>query len=261
MANPNDQRQKSNWRLMILEAKKRVLALSAHAADFCSRAGGTIAKYVEAGHFVRILGLTYGERGESPDFWSQNPDADVEEAKMIRKEESSTAAGILGAEVRFKDWDDYPLIFSKERLVELTEEIREANPDIILTHWPKAPYNQDHLYTTDAVIRACSMAAAAGLKTAHPKKNPWPIIYFFEAGVPYTEFEGFLPDTYIDITSVFEKKLAALKALKSQKNTADWYTGYAKQRAHQARTFSGNPNIQYAEAFARYRPQVFEFFP
>lgn len=243
-----------------MEAKKRVLVVSAHAADFCSRAGGTIAKYVEAGHFVRILGLTFGERGESPDFWSQNQGAGLEDAKAARKQEASAAAGILGAEVRFKDWGDYPLVFTKEMLVELADEIRDANPDLILTHWPKAPYNQDHQYTTDAVIRSCGLAAAAGLKTAHPVKR-WPIIYFFEAGVPYTEFEGFLPDTYIDITSTFEKKLAALKTLKSQSQLADWYTGYARQRAHQARTFSGNMSIQYAEAFARYRPQVFEFFP
>jgi 4-oxalomesaconate hydratase len=237
-----------------------MLVVSAHAADFCSRAGGTIAKYASAGASVRILGLTCGERGESPDFWRQQPDATLEMAKETRITESTAAASALGAEIRFKDWGDYPLIFDKERLVELAEEIRSATPDVILTHWPSAPYNQDHAYTTDAVIRACGLAAAAGLKTAHPSMR-WPVIYFFEAGVPYTEFEGFLPDTYIDITGAFEKKLQALRLLKSQSQLPDWYSGYALQRAHQARTFSGNPDIKYAEAFKRYRPLVTEFFP
>jgi len=40
-----------------MQQPKRVLVVSAHAADFCSRAGGTIAKYVNAGHVVRILSL------------------------------------------------------------------------------------------------------------------------------------------------------------------------------------------------------------
>ena len=79
--------------------------------------------------------------------------------------------------------------------------------------------------------------------------------------MPYTEFEEFRPDTYIDITAVFDQKLRAMQALESQPFLANWYTGYALQRAHQARTFSGNQNIRYAEAFARYRPMVPEFLP
>ncbi|MCL4535924.1 MAG: PIG-L family deacetylase [Bacteroidetes bacterium] len=243
-----------------MEAKKRVLVVSAHAADFCSRAGGTIAKYASAGSFVRILGLTFGEQGESADFWRANPGASIEDAKTTRKEESSRAAAILGAEIRFKDWGDYPLIIGKERLIELADEIRDAAPDIILTHWPKAPFNQDHAYATDAVIRACGLANAAGLKTDHPPRR-WPAIYFFEAGVPWTEFEEFRPDTYIDITEVFDQKLRALRELKSQQQLPEWYTNYALQRGLQARSFSGNMEIKHAEAFARYRGWVGQYFP
>ena len=42
-----------------------VLVFSAHAADFVWRAGGAIALYASRGHRVRILCLSYGERGES----------------------------------------------------------------------------------------------------------------------------------------------------------------------------------------------------
>jgi len=45
--------------------RPRVMVFSAHAADFCSRAGGTILNYVRAGSKVRVIDLTYGERGES----------------------------------------------------------------------------------------------------------------------------------------------------------------------------------------------------
>ena len=43
--------------------------VSAHAADFVWRAGGAIALYAERGYRVRILCLSYGERGESERLW------------------------------------------------------------------------------------------------------------------------------------------------------------------------------------------------
>jgi 4-oxalomesaconate hydratase len=44
---------------------KSILVVSAHAADFVWRAGGAIALYASRGYKVRILCLSYGERGES----------------------------------------------------------------------------------------------------------------------------------------------------------------------------------------------------
>ena len=44
---------------------KAILVVSAHAADFVWRAGGAIAVYASRGYRVRILCLSYGERGEA----------------------------------------------------------------------------------------------------------------------------------------------------------------------------------------------------
>ena len=44
---------------------KTILVVSAHAADFVWRAGGAVALYASRGYKVRILCLSYGERGES----------------------------------------------------------------------------------------------------------------------------------------------------------------------------------------------------
>src|ERR1035437_10886499 len=43
----------------------RILAVSAHPADFCSRAGGTLIKHVAAGSKVKVIWLTQGESDES----------------------------------------------------------------------------------------------------------------------------------------------------------------------------------------------------
>lgn len=43
----------------------RLLVFSAHSADFCLRAGGTLARCVRDRGEARIVSLTYGERSES----------------------------------------------------------------------------------------------------------------------------------------------------------------------------------------------------
>ena len=48
-----------------------ILVVSAHAADFVWRAGGAIALYAERGYHVRIVCLSFGERGESAKMWRQ----------------------------------------------------------------------------------------------------------------------------------------------------------------------------------------------
>jgi 4-oxalomesaconate hydratase len=52
-----------------MQQMKTTLVISAHAADFCSRAGGTITKLVRLGESVHVIDLTMGERGESEEFW------------------------------------------------------------------------------------------------------------------------------------------------------------------------------------------------
>src|SRR3954468_15792690 len=93
--------------------QKNILVVSAHAADFVWRAGGAIALYASRGYRVRILCLSFGERGESQGAWKQ-PDMTIDRVKQIRCAESTRAAEILGAEIRFFDSGDYPLRASEE---------------------------------------------------------------------------------------------------------------------------------------------------
>src|SRR5579871_3518479 len=96
-------------------ADKSILVVSAHAADFVWRAGGAIALYASRGYRVRILCLSFGERGESQGAWKQ-PGMTIERVKEIRRAESAKAAGILGAEIRFFDSGDYPILPSQETI-------------------------------------------------------------------------------------------------------------------------------------------------
>src|SRR6516162_10487127 len=109
------------------DEKKTVLVISAHAADFVWRAGGAIALYADRGYHVRILCLSYGERGESERLW-KIPGMTVDQVKQDRHAESSRAAEILGAEIRFFDMGDYPIVPSEEKIVEMVNEFRHTKP-------------------------------------------------------------------------------------------------------------------------------------
>ena len=144
-----------------MDSKKSVLVVSAHAADFVWRAGGTIALYAQRGYRVRILCLSYGERGESERLWKQ-PGMTLDCVKTSRRAESEKAAGILGAEIRFFDSGDYPLRASEETVHEMVLEYRKYQPEFILTHSFADPHNFDHPDATDLTLRTRVYAQAAG---------------------------------------------------------------------------------------------------
>ena len=101
--------------------KPTILVFSAHSADFCSRSGGTLAK-CRNNYRMRVIIVTYGERGESPGCWQTSESLEVQEIKEIRKSEVIEAAGILGIDdVRCLDYDDNPLIFDNERLLQIQQ--------------------------------------------------------------------------------------------------------------------------------------------
>lgn len=243
------------------DIQQRVLSISCHAADFCSRSGGTIAKYVNAGSDAYVIDLTYGEKGESYGLWRRNPDMDIEEVKHIRRGEAERAAAILGAKIDFLDWGDHPLVVDEERLTTLIDLIRKIEPHIVLTHWTPDPSYPDHSLAGELVVKACQLVGALGLKSMYPP-IPRPQVFFFESTYPNSEFTNFNPDTYIDITDVFDQKMKALQELAAtQEPLMDYYTSCAKRRGLQARGFGSKRDIVYAEGYVRLFPWAGDLFP
>jgi 4-oxalomesaconate hydratase len=230
----------------------RLLVVGAHSADFVWRAGGAIAVTTTAGGEARVLALSYGERGESGELW-RDPDQTVERVKSVRHEEAERAAAAVGAGFRALDLGDYPLELGRAELERIADEIREFAPDVVLTHAEQDPFNPDHGPAGAAVARARSLAAGAGVPSAFATIRP-PRLYRFE---PHqSELCGFVPTVFVDITPVWERKLAAMAELKAQRYLVDYYTNVAEQRGNHARRASGNAEIRYAEAFQRVLPEV-----
>jgi 4-oxalomesaconate hydratase len=235
-----------------MEPGRGVMVVSAHAADFVWRAGGAIALYSAQGRRVRILCLSYGERGESQGLWKK-PDMTLDVVKRTRHAEAQRAADVLGAEIRFFDAGDYPLRPSGELVDELVQEFRRHQPAIVLAHSPRDPYNADHEGASSLAVKVRIYAQANGYPSPH-RNIEAPPLFFFEPHQP--EMCGFEPNVLLDITSVFDRKRKAMECMDAQEHLWSYYSELAKRRGTQAVRNSGRKEIVYAEAYQRLYPQV-----
>jgi 4-oxalomesaconate hydratase len=230
----------------------RLLVIGAHAADFVWRAGGAIAVTTAGGGTAQVLSLSYGERGESGELWKEDGQT-VERVKEIRRGEAERAANHLGAEFDSLDLGDYPLQIDYDALMRITDRIREFAPDVLITHTDTDPFNPDHPVAYEATAKARALAAGAGVPSAFGTVKP-PVLYLFEPHQP--ELCNFTPNTFLDITAVFDKKQAAMGEMQAQKYLQTYYAQRADQRGNHARRSSGNQAIRQAEAFQRVTPNV-----
>jgi 4-oxalomesaconate hydratase len=231
---------------------RTLLVVGAHAADFVWRAAGVIAVVTTHGGRASVVALTYGERGESGELWTE-PNQTAENVKRIRHEEATRAAEILGATFQCFDLGDYPLQIDAQVLERLTMLIRELAPDVIITHTERDPFNPDHPLAYAAVQRASILASGSGVASGFSTIKPAEL-FLFEPHQP--EHCGFVPTTFVDITEAFPLKQRAMEAMAAQSYLHQYQTEIAKYRANHARRISGRNDIQYAEAFQRVTPQV-----
>ena len=230
-----------------------ILVVGAHAADFVWRAAGTVALHTAQGWRAKVVALSYGERGESGDLWSR-PGQSVDTVKRIRGEECEAAAAAIGAELVAFDLGDYPLAVTSEAIERLADLMRAMVPSVVVTHTPMDPFNPDHPIASAAADRARKLAMGAAGVAAAFKTIPPPRMYLFEPHHP--EQCGFRPDTFVDFTSVAERKESAMAAMGAQSYLRDHYRQRAEQRAYQARYFGAGGETRYVEAFQRVTPHL-----
>jgi len=228
------------------------LVVSAHSGDFVWRAGGAIALYASLGWKIKIVCLSYGERGESAKLW-KDENMTLDRVKAIRHEEALKAAAILGGEVEFFDCSDYPLKFTADHMERLIDIYRSLKPNFVLTHSLEDPYNFDHPLASRIAQEARIIAQAHGHKPGTGVSGA-PPVFLFE---PHqTEQCNWKPNLLLDITPVWEKKRKAFEVLKAQEYLWEYYTRVALNRGVQAARNSGKKDIKYAEAYQRLFPEV-----
>lgn len=203
----------------------KVLVVGGHPDDPESGCGGTIARYVAAGHEVVVLYLTRGEAG------IQGKTHD--EAARIRTAEAERACAMLGATPRFFGQIDGDSHIDAAAYGAMYDLFMREHPDVVFTHWP-VDTHRDHraasLLAYDAWLRTGKTAALA----------------YFEV-LTGEQTQVFRPTDYVDITAVAQKKHDACFLHASQR-PEEWYPMHEEM----ARFRGLEHRCAQAEAFARH---------
>jgi len=180
-------------------ASLNVVCVGAHPDDPESGCGGTLARYAALGHAVTIVYLTRGERGIEG--------KSLNEAARIRTAESEAACRILGAKPMFFGQIDGATEVTRSHVDAMSTLLAAEHPDVVFAHWP-VDTHMDHQVASMLTIRAWM-----NLRT--------PRLYFYEVNSG-SQTEGFLPNTYVDVSPVLEQKKRALFAHTSQDGQGIW---------------------------------------
>lgn len=191
-----------------------VLAVMAHPDDSEFFCGGTLALWAERGRAVYVLVLTDGGKG------SDDPHMTSRRLVAIRRDEQMAAAAISGyRDVAFLEYEDGDLVPDLQVRRDIVHHIRRIRPEVVICSDPTARLTRggsinhpDHLAAGQAALDV--LKAAAGNRLYYPEMT--------EQGLsPHKVREVLLavplqPNLEIDITSVLDKKIAALRAHSSQ---------------------------------------------
>jgi LmbE family N-acetylglucosaminyl deacetylase len=193
-----------------------VLVVVSHPDDIEAHCAGTIARLIRQGESVSYVLVTSGNRG------THDPAATSEGIAARREAEQAAAARIIGVErIRFLRYDDGDLLFHMPHLREaLTGIIREERPRTIITH---DPYPGNGSRDSCAIYPDHTTLGLMIFQAAY-LCSPGPLFYPDQLGaglVPHRVEMLYLimsdrPDVFVDVDSVWDVRMAALRQHTSQ---------------------------------------------
>ncbi len=226
-----------------------ILAIHAHPDDIETLGAGTLALLAAKGHTLKIVTVTAGDCGSA--------DTDLATTAALRRGEAAKAAALIGAGYRCADIPDLCVFNDDPCRRAVTEMIRWAAPDIVITASP-VDYHPDHEATSLLVRDACFAASVPNYQTGEaPPLAGIPHLYFMDPiGGRDREGAKVIPDFGADIAAVFPTKQAMLAAHASQDS---WVAQQHDISDHQAsmeawtRRRGRDFGVALAEGFRQYR--------
>ncbi len=193
-----------------------VLVITAHPDDIEAHCAGTVAQLVEHGKQVNYVLATSGNRGTS------DPTMTAERLAELREAEQQAAAAVVGVrQVTFLRYDDGDLAFHVPQLrADLTRLIRQYQPRTIITHDP-FPGNGSHdacsIYPDHTTVGMTAFQAAY-LRAPSPLCEPEQVVEGLSLHKPdmLMLIMSSLPDLFVDIEPVFERRMEALSHHRTQ---------------------------------------------
>jgi LmbE family N-acetylglucosaminyl deacetylase len=230
-----------------IDDAKRVLCVAAHPDDIDFGFAGTVAGFVAAGLHVTYLLVTRGDAGGFDD-------TPREQMPLLREAEQRAAATAVGVEdlIFLDGYRDGTITVTLELRRDISRVIRQVRPDRILTNSPMRRWDRigaghpDHLAVAEATT--CAVYPDARNAFAFPELladeglEPWTVREMWFVASPN-------PDHFVDITDVYPRKLAALKAHATQTSHIDLDERLRTMLGNTAKE-GGLPDGRLAESFS-----------
>jgi bacillithiol biosynthesis deacetylase BshB1 len=217
-----------------------ILAFAAHPDDAELGCGGSLILAADQGRRVAVADLSAGERSTR---------GTVEQ----RAQEAKAAGDILGLHARFSlGLPDTAIGTTPEHRLPLIALIRATRPRLVL-----APYWQDrhpdHAATSRLVQEACFLAGVRQVGSGAPHR-PARLYY-------YSIHQPFIPSLVVDVSTVWERRMAAALAYESQfrpagdtLQTAINQPGFMRLQEARAIWFGAMIGAAYGEPFLSHGP-------
>lgn len=217
--------------------KLDILAFGVHPDDVELSCSGVLLVEKKNGKKTGIIDLTQGELG-------------TRGTAETRKQEAADAAKVLEVDVR-ENLGMADGFFQNDETHQrkIIEAIRKYQPDIVLCNAPEDRH-PDHGRSAKLVADA---AFLSGLKKIETGQEAWRPKYVLN----YIQDRFLQPDIVVDITPVFEQKLASIQAYSTQFYSGDAHgpetyiskPGFLDSVVYRHKWFGKMIGVEYAEGF------------
>ncbi|MBM3439497.1 MAG: bacillithiol biosynthesis deacetylase BshB1 [Bacteroidetes bacterium] len=224
--------------------KLDILAFGVHPDDVELSCAGTLMVEIARGKKVGVIDLTQGELG-------------TRGTAATRKAEAAAAAEIMGVHVRENlAMRDGFFANDEAHQLQVIQKIRQYQPEIVLAN-ALEDRHPDHGRSSKLVSDAAFLAGLRKIETKHENvlQEAWRPKYVFH----YIQDRYIKPDFVVDISSVFDKKVAAIKAYGTQFHNPDAQDaepqtyisapGYLDTVLYRHRMLGKSIGVDYAEGF------------
>ena len=221
--------------------KLDLLVFGAHPDDVELSCSGTLLVEKMKGKKVGIVDLTRGELG-------------TRGTPETRKQEAIDAAAIMQIDIRENlEMADGFFKNDEEHQRKIITALRKYQPEIVLCNAP-ADRHPDHGRAADLVYTASFLSGLIKIETQNNSlQKPWRPKYVFN----YIQDKYIEPNFVVDITNVFDKKIEAIKAYKTQfynpeSKEPDTYISspeFLESIIYRSKMFGKLIGVKYAEGF------------
>jgi N-acetylglucosamine malate deacetylase 1 len=175
-----------------------LLAIAPHRDDAELCCGGTLLLAKAQGYRTGVVDLSLGEKG-------------TQGSAALRGAEAERAAGVLGLAARENlELPDAGITNTPDTRLKLARMIKKLQPKVVIAPASRGRH-PDHTAAAQLVRDACFVAGLAKVDPATPPFRPFKVIHTITYREDYDK-----PSFVVDISSVFEQKLEAIRCYGSQ---------------------------------------------